>query len=122
MAVRRKNHDSAEGMTLPVEAPIAADESIAHGAPDMAMVITFLLGIANFALQRAVLDSGHPALRSLPPALQRNAPRWALASEFMLLAGALYMVSVGETYWGWAYLGYSIINLVGAWAILTRRF
>lgn len=86
----------------------------------MLLVITFLLGIGNFALQRAVQNSGHPALDMLPAALRRNG-NWALVAEYVVLAGALYLVSIGETGWGWAYFVYSLVNALGAWAILTRR-
>lgn len=87
----------------------------------MALIITFLLGIGNFAMQRAVLECGHPALEMLPAALRRNGARWALAAEFLVLVGALYLVSVGETYWAWAYVGYTVINCGAGWAIVTKR-
>ena len=38
----------------------------------MTIGILFILGIANFALHRAMLDSDHPLLASLPPALRAN--------------------------------------------------
>lgn len=87
----------------------------------MALIITFLLGIGNFAMQRAVLDCGHPALDLMPAVMRRNGARWALVAEFLVLVGALYLVALGETYWAWAYFGYSVINGVAGWAILTNR-
>ena len=87
----------------------------------MALIITFLLGIANFAMQRGVLECGHPALDLMPAAMLRHGARWAMAAEFLVLVGALYLVALGETTWAWAYFGYSVVNGVAGWAIITRR-
>ena len=71
----------------------------------MGFVLTFLLGIGNFAMHKAVLESRHPML----------------ALEFLLLVGALLLSASGHTGWGWAYLAYSALNAVSAWLILSRR-
>lgn len=85
------------------------------------MAFTFLLGVGNFALQRAVLASGHAALAGLSVAARRAVGRAALIAEFLVLVGALYMVAIGHSGWVLAYLGYSVINGVSGWALLTRR-
>lgn len=87
----------------------------------MALIITFLLGMVNFACHRAVMASGHPMLREMPPTTLAAA-RWSsLAMEFGLLCGALYAASTGQVHWVWLYAGYTIINLGAAWSIVTGR-
>ncbi|BBC71480.1 conserved hypothetical protein [Altererythrobacter sp. B11] len=87
----------------------------------MAILLTFLLGIGNFALQGAVLESRHRLLRELPPLLLKLGGRASLVAEFCLLAGALLLVADGQVGWAWAYFGYSLINGFSAWLIISRR-
>lgn len=87
----------------------------------MAIVIVFLLGIANFAAHRAVLESGHPLVDVMPRAFQLLGGRMSLIVEFAMLLGALWMVSAGETGWALAYLCYSALNGLAAWLILSNR-
>lgn len=47
--------------------------------------------------------------------------RFSLFVEFAMLLGALLMVQDGSPTWGWLYAGYSAINCLSAWLILTRR-
>jgi hypothetical protein len=85
------------------------------------IVFTFLLGIANFALHKAVLESRHPMLLHTPQLLQKLTGRFSLVLEFVMLAGSLLMVAHGATGWGWFYAGYSAANAISAWLILSRR-
>lgn len=86
----------------------------------MAILITFLLGIGNFAMHKAVLESGHPMFAD--SWLARGAGgKASLILEFMLLLAAMLMVANGQPGWGWAYLGYSAFNAVAAWLVLSRR-
>jgi hypothetical protein len=86
----------------------------------MAVLLTFLLGITNFALHKAVLESGHPLLARMP-FMTMLGPRASLAAEFVVLLGAMLLVGTGNPGWAWAYLGYTAVNGVAAWLILTRR-
>ena len=83
----------------------------------MALVLTFLLGIGNFAMHKAVLESRHPMLAQMP----WIGGRFSLALEFVLLVGALLLAASGHSGWGWAYLAYSALNAISAWLILSRR-
>ena len=82
----------------------------------MVILLTFLLGLGNFALHKAVLESRHPVVGQL---------RWlgkpSLALEFALLLTALLLVANGLPAWGWAYVGYSALNGLAGWLILSRR-
>lgn len=87
----------------------------------MALVITFLLGIANFALHKAVLESRHPLLGQVPVLFRLHGGRFGLLFEFIMLLGTMLMVQGGGDGWGWFYAGYSAANATSAWLILSRR-
>lgn len=87
----------------------------------MVIIFTFLLGIGNFALHRAVLECYRPQLAQLPGIMARVGGRISLAAEFAVLLIALLLVANGHPGWGWAYLGYSVVNGAAAWMILSRR-
>jgi hypothetical protein len=87
----------------------------------MALIFTFLMGIANFALHKAVLESGHPLLLQVPWFYRTMGGHFSMVVEFMLLLGTLLLVGTGATGWAWGYLLYSAINGFSAWLILTRR-
>lgn len=87
----------------------------------MALVLAFLLGVGNFALHSAVLASGHPLLGRSRWYHHHLARRMTLATEYLLLLAALLLIAQG---WPWVvaiYLGYTALNAIGAWLILTRR-
>jgi hypothetical protein len=91
----------------------------------MAIVVVFLLGIVNFAAHRAVLESRHPLIEAMPQAIRALGSllggRLSLVAEFVMLLGALWMVNAGATGWAIAYLGYSALNGLSAWLILSGR-
>jgi hypothetical protein len=74
----------------------------------MAIVVLFLLGIANFAMHKAVLESGHLLLRQMAWYVHMLGGRFGLWVEFLMLLGAMLMV-------------YSVLNALAAWLILSRR-
>jgi hypothetical protein len=86
----------------------------------MALVILFLLGIANFAMCKAVLESGHPLLGS-HGTMRLFGGRVGLMVEFVVLAGSMLMVASGAHRWGWGYAIYSLANGAAAWLVLSRR-
>jgi len=87
----------------------------------VAILFVFPLGMGNFALHRAVLESRHPALLELGWLIDRFGGRASLALEFALLLLALGLVTSVDPNWGWAYLGYTALNAIGAWLMLSRR-
>jgi hypothetical protein len=87
----------------------------------MAIVIVFVLGIANFAAHRAVLESGHPLVDAMPRAFQLLGGRMSLVVEFAMLLGAMWMVAAGSSGWALAYIGYTAVNGLAAWLILSGR-
>lgn len=87
----------------------------------MAILALFLLGIANFAMHKAVLESGHPLLAQLPYFFRGGGGRVGLILEFVILLGTMLMVDAGSAGWAWAYFAYSLLNAVSGWLILTGR-
>lgn len=87
----------------------------------MALLLIFLLGVGNFAMHGAVLGSGHPMLGRSPWFIHLLGGRITLATEFLLLLAAMLLEAEGWSWVLWAYLGYSALNALAAWLILTRR-
>ena len=86
----------------------------------MVILFVFLLGVGNFALHRAVLDSGHPALAEVAWLVEGLGGRASLLLEFILLLAALLLVAGGHPGWAWAYFAYSVLNGFAAWLMLSR--
>lgn len=85
----------------------------------MALLVTFLLGIANFIIHKTVVDSDHPLLQSMGRFFHLLGGTGALAVEFAILLGVLLMVAQGHTVWAMFYGGYTVVNLGAAWLILS---
>lgn len=87
----------------------------------MTLGIIFLLGVSNFALHRAVLDSGHRLLGHSAWYVHLLGGKVTLITEFLLLLAALLLAAQGWLWLGWAYAAYTGLNAIGAWLILTGR-
>ena len=87
----------------------------------MLLILTFLLGVGNFAMHRAVLESGHPMLAQIPWLFRPMGGKFSRVVEFVMLLGTMLMVAGGMGSWAWFYLGYSALNIGSAWLILTGR-
>jgi len=87
----------------------------------MGIALIFLLGIGNFAMHKVVFESGHPLLREIPWLFQLAGGRFSFAVEFFMLLGAMLMAGAGSVAWIWAYAGYSVLNAISAWLIISGR-
>lgn len=87
----------------------------------LSIVILFLLGIGNFALHRAVVESGHNLLEQMPGFVQLLGGRLTMIAEFLILVAAMALVANGWPGLAWAYAGYSLLNAASAWLVLTGR-
>jgi hypothetical protein len=85
------------------------------------LALAFACGIANFAMHKAVLASGHPILAQLPWLWRANGGRIGLMAEYLVLLGAMLTIASGAIGWGWGYALYTGVNALCAWLILTRR-
>lgn len=88
----------------------------------MPLAVLFVLGIVNFAIHKAVLDSGHPLLGTLPAAFRANGGKVSLLFEFAVLLAAMLLAGHGWSAALWAYGIYTALNAVTAWMLLTDRF
>jgi hypothetical protein len=87
----------------------------------MGILITFLLGVGNFTLQKAVMESGHPLLGRMPWFYHALNGNFSLVVEFFMLLAALLFVAQGLAWAVVAYLIYSALNGISAWLILSGR-
>jgi hypothetical protein len=87
----------------------------------LAILVIFLLGIGNFAMHRAVLESGHTLLGQVPWFVHLLGGRVTFVTEFLLLLAALLLAATGWPWLMWVYLGYSALNGIGAWLVLSGR-
>lgn len=87
----------------------------------MALLIIFGLGVGNFAIHRAVLESGHPLVAQLFGEGGARGSRVMLAFEFLLLAAAMMLAAGGWPEVAFVYALYSTLNLIAGWVILSHR-
>lgn len=87
----------------------------------MALLVVFLLGVGNFAMHSAVMDSGHPLIGNMPWFYHALGGRFSMVVEFLvLLAALLFAASAGGTA-AVIYVAYSLLNAFATWLILTGR-
>ena len=87
----------------------------------MGIVMIFFLGVANFAMHKAVLESGHPLLGHVPWFIHLLGGRFSFLIEFLMLLGAMLMVAEGSAGWAWGYGVYSGLNALSAWMSLAGQ-
>ena len=87
----------------------------------MGLLFAVLLGIGNFAVHKAVLESGHPLLGTVSWYGQSLGGRVSFGVEFLMLFGTMLMIAQGTAGWAWFYGAYSVMNALAAWLILSRR-
>lgn len=87
----------------------------------MAIAFLFVLGIGNFTLHKAVLESGHPLIDRMNWFTGGREGRGSLLIEFLVLLSAMLLAANGWTWAVWFYLGYSALNALAAWLILGGR-
>jgi hypothetical protein len=89
----------------------------------MYLIVCFFFGIGNFAMHKAVIESGHPFVEDTKLYFGRYLGRHgSYALEFVILAGAMMMAYGGS---GWiviAYLFYTGFNALAAWMLLSGKF
>jgi hypothetical protein len=98
-----------ERRSEPYELPTGPDERFTD-CDKMVILFVFLLGIGNFTLHHAVLESRHPLVTQMAWLVSLLGGRGSLALEFALLLAAMLLVASGHPGWAWAYLGYTALN------------
>ncbi|WOE75275.1 hypothetical protein [Alterisphingorhabdus coralli] len=105
-----------------INANLGKDQFSAYLTLMLPIILMFFLGIANFAMHKAVMESGHPAIQSTRVAFDRATGGWGgYALEYTILLAAMSFVNVGYMAALGAYLGYTCLNGVAAWILLKGR-
>ncbi|QKG70882.1 hypothetical protein [Erythrobacter mangrovi] len=87
----------------------------------MLLALLFICGVLNFALGKAMLESGNPILDSLPPALRRGGGRVSLMLEFLILLAAMFLAASGWKAAAWLYGAYTAVNGTFCWLLIKGR-
>lgn len=87
----------------------------------MAVALIFILGIGNFAMHKAVIESRHPLLKQARWLSTKLGQRIALGLEFTVLLTAMMLAANGWPQLAIAYLIYTGLNALTAWLILSGR-
>lgn len=87
----------------------------------MTLALLFLLGIANFAMHKAVLESGHPIVAQMAWMRTGRFGSVSLVLEYVVLFTAMLFAANGWTGVVWIYLIYSGANALSAWLLLSGR-
>ena len=88
----------------------------------MYLIACFFFGISNFAMHKAVVESGHPFVEDTKLYFGRYFGRHgSYALEFVILAGTMLMAFGGSGWMVLAYMGYTIFNALSAWLLLSGR-
>ena len=93
---------------------------ISHNC-NMAVFVIFVLGIGNFALHKATIESRNSLVREVPWLRSRRGRQVSLGIEFTVLLAAMLLAGNGWGNIAWAYFLYSGLNGVSAWLILSGR-
>jgi hypothetical protein len=88
---------------------------------NLAVIIIFVLGVGNFTMHRAVMESGHPLIRHWSCVAHPLARRIALGSEFLVLLLALMLARNGWPGFAYAYAIYTACNALASWLMLKGR-
>lgn len=88
----------------------------------MLLFICFLLGVANFAMHKAVAESGHPVIEDTRRILGKHfGPHGSYAMELALLIGAMWLANDGAVTITIVYAAYTAINGVATWMLLSGK-
>lgn len=88
----------------------------------MLLVFCFLLGIGNFAMHKAVTESGHPYVEDTKRYFGRYlGPYGSYAIELALLIGALWFANEGSILVTLIYAAYTGMNGVATWLLLSGK-
>jgi hypothetical protein len=89
----------------------------------MLLIICFLMGIANFAMHKAVAESGHPFVEDTKRLFGRHffGPYGSYAIELALLIAAMWFAHEGWPLLALFYWAYTGMNAIATWLLLSGR-
>ncbi len=87
-----------------------------------ATFLCFILGIANFAFHKAVVESGHPFVEDTKEYFGRFMGRYgSFYIEFGVLFAALLAASWGSIFVPICYVAYTLTNLIAVWLLNSDK-
>jgi hypothetical protein len=88
----------------------------------MLVILCFLMGVANFAMHKAVAESGHPFVEDTKRYFSRHfSPYGSYALELALLIGAMLFAQEGAVLVVLVYGAYTGMNGIATWLLLSGR-
>lgn len=88
----------------------------------MFLIICFILGVANFAMHKAVIESGHPFVEDTKLYFGRYFGRHgSYLVEFGILVGTMLFAFSGAKWIIIFYVIYTAFNGLAVWLLLTNR-
>lgn len=88
----------------------------------MLLIFSFLMGVANFAMHKAVVESGHPFVEDTKRHFGKHiGPYGSYAIELALLIGALWLANEGSVLIALFYAAYTGMNGIATWLLLTGK-
>lgn len=88
----------------------------------MILIFCFLMGIANFAMHKAVAQSGHPFVNDAMLYFGKHFGRYSsYGIELLLLIGAMLFAHEGSWIIALFYCVYTGMNALATWLLLTGR-
>jgi len=88
----------------------------------MVLVFCFFMGIANFAMHRAVAESGHPFVEDTKRYFGTYFGRYSsYAIELFMLTGAMLFAYEGSLIIAFVYWAYTGMNGIATWLLLSGR-
>ena len=88
----------------------------------MLVVFCFFMGIANFAMHKAVAESGHPFVEDTKRYFGKHfSPYGSYAIELAILIGAMLFAQEGAVLVALVYLAYTGMNGVATWLLLSGK-
>lgn len=90
--------------------------------PYMLLIFCFIMGVANFAMHKAVAESGHPFVEDTKRYFGNHfSPYGSYAIELALLIGALWFANEGSMAVSLTYWAYTGINGIATWLLLSGK-
>lgn len=80
------------------------------------------MGVGNFAMHKAVAESGHPFVEDAKRQFSRYfSPYGSYAIELALLIGAMWLANEGSLAVSVLYGAYTAVNGVATWLLLSGK-
>ena len=88
----------------------------------MVLVFCFLMGVANFAMHKAVAESGHPFVEDTKLYFGKYFGRYAsYGIELAMLTGAMLFAHEGSIVVAFVYWIYTGMNALATWLLMSGK-